>query len=301
MGLVTQLYAIVAGVETDISDAVRYIHIGNDNFGMVPLERLNEKGPLQHGDTDIGFRLQPRTIQLVLNLLADDTGNDSTDYWLAREEILNLFKPRNDPIKLKFVYPLGTRQIDCHYVGGMTFSSQDRQANIGQRLGITLKANDPRFYDPTSVSVPFGLSYSASAFSIPLSIPLGIGASTLDQSVSVTYDGSFLEYPIIVIYGPVTNLVISNDTTDEILDFTGSTIANGDVYTIDTRYGYKTVKDASNVNQISKLTTGSDLSTFHLESDPDAPGGINTISVTGTSVSAVTAIYLQYNARYIGV
>jgi hypothetical protein len=80
--------------------------------------------------------------------------------------------------------------------------------------------------------------------------------------------------------GPITSPVITNAITGDKLDFTGTTIVGGASYTIDCRYGQKTVVDSAGANQISKLTSDSDLSTFCLLPDPDAPGGANTLSAS---------------------
>jgi phage-related protein len=99
----------------------------------------------------------------------------------------------------------------------------------------------------------------------------------------------------VIVTGAATSLKITNTTTGDKLDFTGSTIGTGTVYTIDTRYGYKTVTDGAGANQLSKLTTDSNLATFRL-----IPGD-NSINVTGTGLDSNSKIVLQYNTRYIGV
>ncbi len=299
MGTITQLVAIVGTTEYDLSDWVKYVHVGNDNFGLSPVNRLTEQGPLQHGNTDIGYRLGPRTLQLVLNMLADDS--DTSDYWNQRAELLHIFAPRDNPIQLRFTYPLGTRQIACHAVGGLSFPSQDKQAYVGHKVNVSLMANDPTFYDPTLVSESFGIAISSGQMNIPLAIPWNIGSSTLNKTTSIMYAGSFVTYPVITVYGPITDLKITNTTINEKIDFTGSTIAAGKVYTIDCRYGYKTVVDELAVNQIAKLTDDSDLSTFRLETDPVAVDGVNTITVTGTAGTSATQIYFTYYSKYIGV
>jgi len=298
MGTITKLSAFVGGTEYDLSDRVAYIHTGNDGWGMPPVERITERGPYQHGQTDLGFRLQPRQINLVLNALST---NNAAAYFTRRQELLYIFSPRNEAIKLRLVYPLGTREIECHTTNGLTLGSEDKQAFAGQKAAITLEAPDPTWYDPTTVSESFGIVVSSNQFTVPMSIPLNIGNSVLDHTKTINYTGTFYTYPTITIYGPVTDLVITNTTTDEKLDFTGVTIGSGKIYTIDTRYGYKTVKDETGANKIAELTNDSDLATFHLEHAPVASNGANTIAVTGTSATSATQVYFSFYNRYIGL
>jgi hypothetical protein len=119
-----------------------------------------------------------------------------------------------------------------------------------------------------------------------------VGAQT------IAYAGTFPEYPIITVEGPITDPVITNETTGEVLDFTGITIAAGTVYTIDLRYGYKTVVNQAGTNKIADLTAASDLATWHLEIAPIASGGNNIITASGTATTGDTVITLTYYKRY---
>lgn len=296
----TSLTAIVGSTSYDLSDgAVRY-HIANDGLGMAPVERLTERGPLQDGETAIGFRLTARTINLVLVI----DGTDEAGYFTQRNALLNIFKPRTTPIKLRFTLPdASIRQIDTYYVNGMGLSSADKGAfgPYSHKVGFQLVAPDPTWYDPTTIAVNFGITAASGTFAVPLAVPISVGSSTLNQTTTVTYTGTWKTFPTVTIYGPVANPVITNETTGDKLDFTGTTIANGDYFVIDTRYGYKTVVDSTGTNKIATLTDDSDLATFSLEADPDAPNGVNSISVTGSSANTTTAVYLSYFNRYVGL
>ena len=298
MGVLTKLEVIVNADVTDISDNVLAIHLQNDGFGIPDAERYEQTGPLQDGSTDLGFKLNPRSIQIVVNMLARSVA----EYWQNRDTLLYLFTPRVEPIQLRFTRPdEKVRQIDCHYVGGLTFPSQDKQAYVGHRVGIQLRANDPTFYDPVTKSESLGIAVTTSTFTLPLSLPWNIGSNSLNSSVPILYSGTYVTHPIITVYGPVADLIITNTTTGDKLDFTGHTITAGKVYTIDTRYGYKTVTDELGTAHLDKLTSDSDLSTFSFVPRPAAPGGINTLSVSGTGATTATNIYISYYERYIGV
>lgn len=291
------LVAIVGSTEYSLSDAAPRFRLEEDGLGMAPVHRITERGPLQHGDSDIGFRLDPRFIPLVFGV----SPSSDASLFDNRAELLRIFKPRNVPVKLRYTLSNGAvRQIDTHFFRDMAFPSRDRKG-FYQRVAVTMRASDPLFYDPTLQAVIYGVGAGGSSFAVPMAVPLSVGASTLSASQTITYAGDFLEYPIVIITGPITNPVIANTTTGETLDLTGITISGGDSYTIDCRYGYKTVKNAAGTNKIADLTDDSDLATFHLEADPDAPGGGNTITVTGSSATTATEVYLQYYNRYIGL
>ncbi len=289
--------AIVAGVTYDLSDITTFIFIEESELGMAPVRRLTESGPLQHGASDVGFRLSPRKFRLKLAGNADD----GTTLDTRRAALLNIFKPRNDPLQIrKTLNDGGLRQIDCFWNGGLTFRSSERQGMSPVEV-IELLAPDPTFYDPTAVAVNFGLTGGSGEFAIPLEIPWNIGSSVINQVKDITYAGTWLTYPIITIYGPIEDAVITNETMDLKLDFTGVTIAAGTWYVIDTRYGHKTVTKNDGTNKIADLTDDSDLATFHLAADPDAAGGVNSVRIEGSGVTEATQVYMSYYTRYVGV
>jgi hypothetical protein len=166
---------------------------------------------------------------------------------------------------------------------------------------VELRAADPTFYDPTALGYTFGVNAGTLGWAYPITFPEGFGSSTVNQTRAITYNGTWRTYPVVLIKGPITNPVITNTTTGDKLDFTGTTVNSGTTYTIDCRPGVKSVLDQAGASQIAALTDDSDLATFSLEADPEAPGGINTITVTGSAANATTEVYLQYYERYIGI
>jgi hypothetical protein len=83
------------------------------------------------------------------------------------------------------------------------------------------------------------------------------------------------------------------------LDFTGVTIAGGVTYEIDLRYGRKLITDNSGVNQNAKLTEESDLATWRIVPNPEAPDGINDIRVeVAGDATLATRIRIEYYDKY---
>lgn len=293
--MASTLELIVGGDTLDISDDTNYRHLSHDGFGMSPLHRITERGPLQHGETDRDFRLDPRLVNIVLLLRADTWAAGHFD---RREELLSYLSPLR-MTKLRFTNDDGdVRQLDCYCVSGPTFASKDI---IGKNIkaGFTLKAHDPTWYDPSGDGETFdlGAGGSGSGLHIPFEIPFEIGSSTINVSKPVNYTGTWHSWPHkIRITGPITDPVITNTTTGEKLDFTGITIAGADYYDLDLRYGYKTVVDSAGANVIDELTSDSDLATWHLEADT-----VNNIHVAGTVATSSTSVAISYFVRYLGV
>lgn len=125
------------------------------------------------------------------------------------------------------------------------------------------------------------------------------GTATIDRSIDIAYDGDFDTYPVIVIRGPIVDPVIVNEATGDTLNFRGATLGSADVWTIDTRYGRKSVLTSGGSSALQYLLDDSDLATFRIVPDPIAAGGTNTISVGGDGVGTATSITLTYHNRYL--
>jgi hypothetical protein len=275
------------------------LRLEEDGIGLPDVRRLVERGPAQHGDTDIGYRLEPRIINLVL--LTDGDG-DISAYRTALRELAQMLRPSPVPLYLRYTMPPdgAVREIAVAYIGGMTLASSDRSVTA-QRVGVQLRAADPTFFDPDGINVAYTISAGTGAWNIPWEIDWNIGSATVDSTQAVQTPGDWESYPIIIVQGPINNLRIRNLTTGDDLNFAGYNIALGGTLTIDTRYGVKSVIDETGASQIDKLSESSDLATFRIAADPEAPNGVNNIRVTGSTAAGTTAVFVQFNARYLTV
>jgi hypothetical protein len=145
----------------------------------------------------------------------------------------------------------------------------------------------------------------ASVYNVALSVDQAVALSTAMSggtyaSKTLSYAGTWPAYPQIVIHGPITNPVLTNVSTGKVLAFT-ATIADGTFYSIDTRYGYKTVVDSAGVNRLGNLSAASDLAEFALLPAPDVAAGANAFTLSGTSTGANTKVVVRYNNRYGGI
>lgn len=296
-GTATRLSIILEGAEYALDDGTYCYWLGDDGLGMAPLHRLSERGPLQHGDTDKGFRLDPRIVRLVLSINA----NSQALLDVGRRNLIAIFRPAN-LLTLKLVEDDMTFHLDCFYVSDMAMPSSERDG-WNQNVVVTLKANDPAFYDPEGEGHSFVIEGGSDTCEVPTVIPMtiGIGATTVYITEAITNSGTMWAWPKIHIHGPIANPLITNDSTGEKLDFAGTTIAAGDYYDIDLRYGYKTVIDAAGVNQIAHLTNDSDLVSWHLGCNPEVPGGINSVTVWGSGMTDASEVSLTWLTKYIGI
>ena len=290
---------IVRGSESwDFSDMIDWSPATLAGFGLPPIHRLNLRGPMQHGDSDVGFRLDPVFMQITTNMDATSLANQ----YALRAIMLEAFKPSDDPLILRVTLPdASVRCRDVFTVGGLTFDSEQFGGFFGT-IPVQLKASDPTWYDPVLLTEGWAVAGVGTGMPIPLTIPWTIGSSIIDQTKVITNTGDWQSYPILRITGPITNCVITNLTVDnDKLDFTGITIAAGNYYEIDCRYGYKTVKNAAGANKIAELTNDSDLATFRIEATPKALNNENVLRVQGSAATGATRVAITYTPRFIGI
>jgi hypothetical protein len=262
------------GTDTTTGLLIRYL--GDQGFGLAPLRRITTRGPLQDGDSDIDFRLEPRVLQIPLMVVNTSATAPKFQHYEIREKLLQIFRPgdnafitvtRSDGVTTK------TRRINVRVLGGMSFDVDPDTYHV--RTVVQLRADDPTWYEPVNQQV----IYTTANFN---------GTQT------ITTTGNWNVFPFdISISGAVTNPKITNVTTGQFIEFTG-TISSGTAYIINLSYGKKTVVDNSNVNQISKVTPASNLATWSL-----VPGN-NVIAITGTAVSSAQGSF-NFNDRFTGI
>lgn len=269
-------------------------YVGALNLGGAPLHAITSRGALQHGDTQLDFRLDPRIITLAWAVHTSSL----SELTQILDKFHQIFTPSNILGTLKITRDDGTvRAIDCYYIGGLEDNIQPDSYNL--KLPVQLRCPDPTWYDPVQqyVSIINGVDGTATAYPYTLPVTYGSGSSLI---VQIPYTGTWISYPIIEVTGPITSLIIRNQSTNDVLRLNAA-IPAGSTYRFDLRYGYKTVTDQNGTNQISKLTSSSDIATFSLVHSPIATGGINSISVSGTGATAATIIDLFYYTRYHGI
>jgi len=252
---------------------------------------------MQDGDTDDDQVLEPRIIPLILQARVSAAYTQRA----IRDLVSDVFKATNITIALTIIWEGGkTYRIDTKSLGNISLPLNISSNNY-IKFGVNLRAGNPTFYDPVLSIFDFGLTGSGQTL-VPVTVPTFVGGSSLDQTTVINYDGTYRAKPIIYIYGPITNPKIENTTMGTKLDFTGYTINNGDYYVIDLRFGRSTIYRNGNTAdpRINELTIDSTLTTFAIEAKPVAVSGTNSIHVSGSGVTGVSRVYLQYNRRFDG-
>lgn len=280
-----------------------YDLVSVQGIGGAPVRRLTERSPLQDGDLDIGRRLDSRLINMVLffsaaTRAAADGHRDRLYHWL---------KPRTGALALRCVRDDGQeRRIDVHPLGTVDapVTDEDRMW-AAQKLGVQLRAPDPIWYDPNPQAWGLlgGVGTGNRGWAVPMAVPWVQSVQTyIDTTRALGYTGTWDEYPVITIFGPASDVTIENVTTGDVLDFPALSLAVGQWITVDLRYGRKTVTNQANQNVIGLLSNDSDLATWRLAADPDAPGGENLIRLRVAAAAAnETGMQLAFYRRYFGL
>lgn len=298
-------------------------------LGMPELQYITQQGPFQHGVSVIDWRAVQRTIQLVLRV--DSCSRD--DYWIEADLLVDILRPSyqnlNELHPGQFIITRpdsSQRAADVFIAAGPVFAP--RNVDVWDEWGFTetlrFFAPDPSLYDPNLITeligalgtddelifynAVTGATYDSIVFRNPVTNPSGedlvFMATVIDMTSDITYIGNWPAFPTIVITGPLNGATIWNSTTGEKIALTYN-IAAGEVVTIYLDYGNKRVESDINGDITATVTEDSDLATWHLEPNPGAAGGVNTIQVTGGGATLFsfggTSVYMNYYTRYIGI
>lgn len=299
--------------DTNIPGPYGFKVLGYDGLGLMSIRRLSQKAPRQRGVTDLGYSQEARYFGLTLEF----RGYNLTHYGSLREQALAMFAPHEyDNITCTF-YAFGkARAVDCNLDGDLDFLSSERQYTR-QVVTVSLKADDPRLYHPTRQEVNFSPLTGNDGWEIPWMIPWFIAEGNANNSTTVTYaEGSFAaapEYPLLRLYGPITDPIITNETTDERISLPGLSFGAGQFVTIDLAGGpfrdaSPRIRDENDASVEQYLdNANSNLSTWHfapageLLTSGFRSTGDNVIRVQGTGASSLTRLQMLYYNRYIGI
>lgn len=146
------LTATVSSDSINLSNGSPYAFITLRGGSGPDVRRVTTRGPMQHGDTDRGYRLGPRDMELVVGFRA------TTDAILDgyRKTLTSFFKPlKGTPVKLLYTRDdAAPRQVDCHVVGDIKIDLvPEYRPGHYHRATIRLYAPDPAWYNPTQGSV----------------------------------------------------------------------------------------------------------------------------------------------------
>lgn len=262
--------------------------LSDTGSGMPEIEYITQRGPYQHGESVKDYFLRPRVVEFHIR----QNFCSRQAYFDGRDMILDLLRPNRGSGVLRKIRPDGAkRDLVVHIQAGPKFESRKSSEWDEWSLDEVLRfiAYNPIYYDPDSYSQTFTTS---GALVFPITFPIifaGFG-----NTATVVYDGNWIEYPVIILTGPLSATSILNLTTGERIGFTYNIPATRTV-TIDLNYGSKRIFLDDGTNLIGYITPTSDLATFHLEP------GENIIQVAGVGSDANTTLSINYMNRYIGI
>lgn len=281
---------------------------GNTGYGMAPISYITQRGPFQDGQSVLDYRVNTRILQLTHRR---NECNRSA-YWDGRTELINFLRPNRQPtdlfqtFTLRKTLPDGTkRDINVLYDEGLQF----RPSKIGEwdewsiQQVIIFVAHDPIFFDPNEKTVIITMPIvSGAELKFPITFPIRFSSRANAAEETISYNGNFKSFPIIALRGPMRKPIIKNITTGELLEFVDSfEIDATEFVQIDTSFGQKTVIDNNGNNLIGQLTTDSDLTSFHIAPNPEAPDGDNEIGFTADALTANSGASIRYFDKYIGI
>lgn len=146
------LTATCSGTTLNLSNKSPYGLLYAKGMSGAVVRRVTERGPAQVGDTDVGFRLEPRIIELTIGFYA------TTDAILDgyRDSLTQFFKPLTSTvINLTVTRDDGAiRQLDCYTVDEIKIDwVKEHRAGHFHNATIKLRAPEPAYYNPTPGTV----------------------------------------------------------------------------------------------------------------------------------------------------
>jgi len=264
------------GEEHNLHDFAARVVMSRDGYGMPPIEWHTSRGPFQHGETALDYRLRPRMLQLILHWRAWSR----EELWSKRDDLLDIIRPnRSDdasPARLRKILPNGDiRDIYVQIQSGPSFGPErpTRWEEWSFEQAVRFVAHDPLWFDPEQQIYTGG-------------------------SGNLVYLGNWQDWPIIEYTGSMVDPTITNVTLGETISMVYSIVA-GRVVTIDLAPGVKTVIDDLGNNLIEYVS--GDLTTWRLEGDPLAPNGVNQILFNTVASYPGSGMRILYYNRWIGI
>lgn len=212
-------------------------------------------------------------------------------------QLVDKMNPANDDNtprygKVRVQSPLGdVREINCLYTAGLEMD-EDLDGSSGQtwqKMPVSFTAYDPYWYDPSPVGKTFALTQVPKFFPI---FPLRLTASQLAVDDTVVNNGSVVAWPVWTITGPGTGIKLVNTTTQQSLLFLASfALGAGEVLTVDTRPGAKTVLLQDGTDMFEQLDPVSSLWSFRK--------GANAIRLEMSAITVASSLTVNYYQRYL--
>jgi len=282
------------GTEYHLNDLAEYVAEGSDGFGMAPFKRFTQRGLLQNGVTDVGFRLEPRILKFKIKARA----TTPNQHYELRQELINIFQPRNEPIRLRLTLPDGgIRELKCYLQSGLEFPSTGRKGLV-QDADIILYAPDPTFYSYYAHSFTFTFDVKNN-LQFPITFPIVFGSGIISNQETITYAGNWFSYPTFIVFGPLNYFQIIHTDTGKQIKYEHNVIVNEKV-SISLEFGNKQVVNNFGENLMGWLSADTDLGDFCISHE--TTDKMNRVYVVGEgAVDGQTQIEMNWYDRYLGI
>lgn len=301
------------GTAYDVNSGTDLRLVAWDGLEVRGVRRLSQRTAAQRGETDIGYTLAARFVTLGWVV----TGASLSDYYAKRRFLTGAFMPLDDSaVRVVFTFDDGrVRAVEGFLEGEVELASSGR-TRLSQRAGAVLKCGDPRLFDPTQKTASFAPLADVEGWEVPWEIPWAIAPSSAVGSFEIDYaDGDETaapEFPVITITGPIDSPRVANETTGQVIELDGLSVAAGQTIVIDLKRGIygdeaPTVRTGAGVAVDRYLTTDSDINGWHLApaGEPLVGGGystgVNVIALGGSGGNEDTEIEIAYYDRYLGL
>lgn len=278
------------GTETPLNGETNYLAlVGRQNFYAPPLAIISQQVPMQPGVRDKYVQIGAGDLKLPVLVKA----NDEATLAMVRRALVYAMNPLRGSGILRNTAPDGSvRDVTCKYVAGLEGDESVDNRQPGHFFApLEFEAADPFWYDRDFTSLSFSTGAAVAFLSSPFLGP-HISSSGIASSFSVYNGGDVEAWPIWTITGPGNTITLANSTTGKSLALSIS-LSGGQVLTIDTRPGKKTVKREDGSNQFSTVSSTSSL--WELAT------GNNAISLSISGTTTASGLQLQYKQRYFGV
>jgi hypothetical protein len=265
--------------------------VGRSGFFGVPSNLIVDPIPQQPGAREKYVQVNLNEVFLPIVVMAPS----ESELAQLRRSVKKSFNPSRGLGILRSIASDGTtRDLNCRCVKGLEGTEDESGRGPGWfTAGLVFQAADPFWYDSSFTTLTFQMTGTPPLFLASPFIPIKLGTSGIGTSFTIDNQGDFPAWPIWQITGPGSAIVMTNQTTGDILTLTISLADSTQILTVDTRVGKKTVKREDNTNQFASVDSLSTL--WSLQT------GINLISVAMTGTTGTSQIQLQYKQAYDGV
>jgi hypothetical protein len=262
-----------------------------DGTGSPTSTIQTQKAPFQDGSTYIDTVLEPREITFEVGIF----GSDQAEVFSNRKTLCEVFNPKNGVGQLLYEYDGGSKLINATVEMAPVFpSGKENKATGYQKAMFSLLCLDPLWEDETATG--YELSVSVPLLAGPIIFkPTIVFSALLNKTITIENIGDVSTPVKIIFYGPATNPIITNETTDEFIQV-NKTLTDGQSLEINTAFGskYVTLVDGSSrTNAFGFIDLDSTF--FNLAV------GDNTITYDADSGADSATMTISYKNKYVGV